>query len=187
MVEDASSLSPRLSLKREPHYTQFGLIRNGGKFWLVVFLIFAEFLYSFCFLGFKFYTVTVSYWFSYQIEFLRKNSVIKDNFPFFRLAIYINQFLYTQTSKTLYINFQNVFIFSSFSWKFPNSNFFLQNFLLELLLTSCKNSGGFLGLRTLTSWRFKKILIWLVVSYRTVSYKTKLRVFGDFLNTTRKG
>ena len=125
----------------------------------MVFLIFVEFLYSFCFLGFKFYTVTVSYWFSYQIEFLRKNSVIKD-----------------KTSKTLYVNFQNVFIPSPFSWKFPNSNFFKQNFLLELLLTSCKNSERFLGLRTLTSWRFWKILTWLVVSYRTVSYKTKLRV-----------
>ena len=41
-------------------YTQSGLIRNGGKFWLVQFLSFWRILYSFCCLIFKFYMVTVS-------------------------------------------------------------------------------------------------------------------------------
>ena len=41
-------------------YTHYGLIRNGGNFRLVPFLIFLKFLHGLCFLTFQFYTVTVS-------------------------------------------------------------------------------------------------------------------------------
>ena len=41
-------------------YTQFPLIRNAVKYWLVAFLRFSYFLYQLCFLTFWFYTVSVS-------------------------------------------------------------------------------------------------------------------------------
>ena len=59
------------------NYTQSLLIRNGGKFWLVLFLIFRLILYGLCFLFFSWFCIVVSYFF---LDFLRSFLIFFKNF-----------------------------------------------------------------------------------------------------------
>ena len=59
------------------NYTQSLLIRNGGKFWLVEFLIFRLILYGLCFLFFSWFCIVVSYFF---LDFLRSFLIFFKNF-----------------------------------------------------------------------------------------------------------
>ena len=77
-----SAISLIITLSLYPYsprdlYTQSLLIRNGGKFWLVAFLILWLFLHRLCFLFFSWFCIVVSYFF---LDFLRSFLIFFKNF-----------------------------------------------------------------------------------------------------------